>query len=96
MKTTNRLVQIGWALLACAVAMAVIYYLGRLRKPMRFPHIPQETGSWIQGLSDKGNSLDVSLRDRGPYKWENEKDFGFRSLSFFEVLIFHLESDINS
>jgi hypothetical protein len=85
MKTVNRLAQIGWGLLACAVALMVIYYLGRLRKPMRFPHIPQETSSWIQGLSDKGNSLDVSLRDRGPYKWENEKDYGARNPEWSSV-----------
>jgi hypothetical protein len=68
------------AFLAIAVVVGFVYHTGRQRKPLVFAVIPDITKDWAKELS-KFNTVDISIVDKGPFNWEQEKDLGKQSSS---------------
>ena len=63
------------AFLAIAVVVGFVYHTGRQRKPLVFAVIPDVTKDWADEIS-KHNTVNISIVDKGPFNWEQEKDLG--------------------
>lgn len=68
------------AFLTIAVVVGFVYHTGRQRKPLVFAIIPDVTKIWADGLN-KFNTVNISIQDKGPFNWEQEKDLGKRENS---------------
>ena len=66
------------AFLAIAVVVGFVYHTGRQRKPLVFAVIPDGTKDWADEIS-KHNTVNISIVDKGPFNWEQEKDLGKQS-----------------
>ena len=68
------------AFLAIAIVVGFVYHTGRQRKPLVFAIIPDGTKSWADEIS-KHNTVNISIVDKGPFNWEQEKDLGNQQIS---------------
>lgn len=83
MKKIN-LAGIITAFLVFAVIVGFVYHTGRQRKPLVYSMIPDVTMDWASALSGL-SPINISMLPKGPFDWENLKDFGQEEKSWSNI-----------
>lgn len=75
MNDNNTFRKIFITFLLADILVALVYVVGRQRKPMIYKYIPDQNKEWINDM-ETNHRFPITNVEKGPYKWDNDKDLG--------------------
>lgn len=53
-----------------------LFQIGINRPPLKYADIPLQTADWINSIAKKVPDQGISVKEQGPFKWDNDDDYG--------------------